>query len=519
MEKTKKPTIYRRDLLKGLAALPVLGYFGFGFKENIEKELLGKQQDPKATLKINKFDAVSEKMPHRTGDENNRIKVGLIGHGWRGENLLNSLGCFHPEHVVKMKKDNIYERWLSYQKWHEDLFVDITGICDTFSIHANRGAEIARNNVRDERSGNGPVNTYKNYRELIASKDIDAIIVATPDHMHVPIALEAAKAGKHVYLEKPMAHSIEEAILLRDTIRKTKVILQIGHENRQQMSFKLGRELYKKGVLGTVSMVQTFTNRNSQFGAWIREREFDHLGSPENINWKEFLGNAQWKEFDTKRYFNWQRYNDYGTGMTGNDFSHTYDCVNQVLELGIPESVMALGGQYYYNVGKDDMPDVFNAIFSYPERGLTMTYDGTLKSGIYRQSRILGSEATLDIDRAIMLYKDTYSERYKDIEESPDNPFYYYAPNTNANIDAVSSATSKSYFKSGYGPTYIDGKIIDATFLHLKEWIDVIRTGGKTSCNEDAGFEESVTFNMANMSYALKKTVYWDKTNEKVIIR
>lgn len=515
MERTKNHQLFRRDFLKGLTALPFLGYFGLGFKENIEKEILGKQKDPKETLQISNFDAIQERLSRQTGNENNRIRIGLIGHGWRGGDLLNSLGYFHPEYVEKMKTDNIYERWLRYQKNHENLFIEITGVCDTFSIHAQRGLEVAQNDVRNEKSGKS-LKLYSNYRELIASNDIDAVIIATPDHTHVPIAIEAAKAGKHIYLEKPMAHSIEEAIALRNIVKETGVVLQVGHENRQQMSFKLGHELYQKGVLGTVSMVQTFTNRNSVFGAWIREREFDHLGTPENINWKEFLGKAPLVEFDAKRYFNWQRYNDYGTGMTGNDFSHTYDCINQVLDLGIPESVMAMGGQYYYNVGNDDMPDVFNAIFSYPERGLTMTYDGTLKSGIYRQSRILGSESTMDIDRSIMLYKDTYSERYKDVDTNPDDPFYYYAPNTNANVDAVSSATSKSYFKSGYGPTYIDGKIIDATFLHLKEWVDVIRTHGKTSCNEDAGFEESVTFNMANLSYAFQKPVHWDKTNETV---
>lgn len=515
MEKTKNHQIFRRDFLKGLTALPFLGYFGLGFKDNIDKEILGKQEDPKEILKINSFDVFEEKLSPPSGNENNRLRIGLIGLGWRGEGLLNSLGYFHPEYVEKMKADNLYDRWSPYEKGHENLFIDITGICDTFSIHAKRGMEIARNDVRREKSDQS-LQMYANYRELIASDDIDAVIIATPDHMHVPIAIEAAKAGKHIYLEKPMAHSIQDAIELRNTIKETGVVFQVGHENRQQMSFKLGHELYQKGVLGTVSMVQTYTNRNSVFGAWIRERKFDHLGTPGNINWKEFLGKAPWVEFDAKRYFNWQRYNDYGTGMTGNDFSHTYDCINQVLELGIPESVTALGGQYYYNVGKDDMPDIFNAIFSYPERGLTMTYDGTLKSGIYRQSRILGSESTMDIDRSIMLYKDTYTERFKDVAANSDDPFYYYAPNTNANVDGVSSATSKSYFKSGYGPTFIDGKVIDATFLHLKEWVDVIRTQGKTSCNEDAGFEESVTFNMANVSYALKKPVSWDKTNETI---
>ncbi len=281
------------------------------------------------------------------------------------------------------------------------------------------------------------------------------------------------------------------------------------------MSFKIANELYRKGALGVVSLVQTYTNKNDLNGAWIRTREFDHLGNPDTINWKEFLGKAPWVEFDPKRYFNWQRYSDYGTGVTGNDFTHKYDCVNQVLELGIPDTVVALGGQYYYK-GHGDMPDLFSAIFTYPERGLTMTYDSTLKSGIYRQSHILGSEVTMDIDNAIMMYKDTYSERYKEHAISSDDPMYYYEPC--ADVDAISSATAKTYLKSGYGPTYIDGKVIDATFLHLKEWIDAIRGFGTTSCGIDVGFEEAVTFNLANLAYEHRRPVHWDKVNEKVII-
>ncbi len=250
--------------------------------------------------------------------------------------------------------------------------------------------------------------------------------------------------------------------------------------------------------------------------AWIRDDAFHHkLGNKDNINWKEFLGNAPWHEFDRKRYFSWQRYSDYGTSMTGNDLSHQYDCMNQILNLGIPETVMALGGQYYYK-HHGDMPDVMNAIFNYPERGLTMTYDGNLKNDAYRPSRILGSAATIDVDRAILMFKDNHTERYKDIEVGTSEPLYYYSPEDD--LDAISSATSKVYMKGGYGPTTIDGKTIDATLLHLKEWVDAIRGHGTTSCNIDVGFEEAVTFNLANLAYDHKKPVTWDKVNEKAII-
>ncbi|HBL78088.1 MAG: hypothetical protein A2W90_13455 [Bacteroidetes bacterium GWF2_42_66] len=511
--------LLRRDFLKGMATIPFLGYFGFAFKDNITKELLSKKsKDYRETLKIGQLEAPDEKLLPPTGIDGKCIRVGLIGNGWRGERLLQSLGYVHPDFVKENTVNGSYNEKLRDFLTQEDLNVHITGICDVFSIHTQRGVEISANDFHPggRKTGQKPAKVYASYRDMVTSDEIDAIIIATPDHTHVPMAVAAAKAGKHVYLEKPMAHSIEEAVELKNTIKATGVVFQLGHENRQQMSYKVARELYLKGVMGEVTMVQTYTNRNTRFGAWIRDDAFDHLqGNQNNIDWKEFLGNAPWHEFDLKRFFSWQRYSDYGTSVTGNDFSHTYDCINQVLSLGIPESVVALGGQHYYKT-HGDMPDVLNAVFHYPERGLTMTYDCSLKNGIYRPSHILGSEASMDIDRAILLKKDDNSVRYKNTEIKTSDPLFYYKPNSG--VDAVSSATARNYFNSGYGPTFIDGKVIDVTFLHIKEWIDAIRGQGKTSCNIDAGFEEAVTFNLANLAYVHKKPVRWDAKNEKAII-
>jgi predicted dehydrogenase len=508
--------VLRRDFLKGLVALPFLGYFTFGFKKSMEHVKGETPGDYLKTLKIKELNAPNEKLFPPTGNSSNRIRFGMIGNGWRGQQLLGSFGYYHPEFINRQTINGKYTDWFQSQLDLEDLHADFTGVCDTFELHALRGVE---HSLFDYKKGipRKPAKIYPTYREMIADPEIDAVVIATPDHSHARIAIDAAKAGKHIYLEKPMTQTIEEAKELRDTIRSTGVVFQLGHENRQQMSFKMAREMYRKGVLGTVTSIETYTNRNGLNGAWIRERQFDHLGTPENINWKEFLCQAPWHEFDRKRYFNWHRYSDYGTGVTGNDFSHKYDCVNQVLDLGVPESVVALGGQYYYK-NNGDMPDVFNAIFNYPQRGLTMSYTCTLKNSIYRQSHIQGSEASMDIDRAIMLYKETSSERYKDIAGDPSDPMYYYAPNTGTEVDGMTSATSKIFLKGGYGPTWIDGQVIDATFLHIKEWIDAIRGRGKTSCNVEAGFEEAVTCNLANLAYARNQVVRWDPVNEKAFI-
>lgn len=516
MKKIKKE-IFRRDFLKGLVALPFLGYFAFGFRNSIAKELSKQSQDHSRVLGLDRLKAPLTKLLPPSSSNSNKIRIGIVGMGWRGEQLLRTLGYLHPEKIARCLVNGKYDDSINKLIEQENLYVEITGICDTFSVYAERGGTISENKFSNKGANNKSkrAKIFPTYREMIASNDIDAIIIATPDHWHAQIAIDAAKAGKHVYLEKPMTHSIEEAVELKKTVKDTGIVFQLGHENRQQMSFKIAGELYEKGILGDVSMVQTYTNRNSAHGAWIRNKTFNEQANLKTVNWKEFLGNTPWQEFNKKRYFNWQRYSEYGTSIVGNDFSHHFDCVNQVLNLGIPESVIAQGGQFYYK-NHGDMPDIYNAVFLYPKRGLTLSYDGTLKNGIYRETYVMGSEASMGIDRGLTLYKDPSSGKFKNIDVEPSNPLYVYAPGSN--VDAVSSATSQAYIKGGYGSTFIDGKVIDATFLHLKEWIDAIRNQGNTSCNIDVGFEEAVTFNMANLAYENKKTVVWDPINEKAIL-
>lgn len=506
----------RRDFLLGLATIPFLGYFALGFRRNIPKDTGKQPVNSLDALQVSKLNAPLQKLKPPTGKDNKPLRIGLVGNGWRGEDLLQHLGFVHPEVLEKNMNNGEYnDRFRKTYVESEDFNVEITAICDVFDVHAQRGVEISQSFVRGNKYFK-PAKLFRSYRDMIPSGEIDAIIIATADHMHVPIAIEAAKAGLAVYLEKPMAHSIEHAVELKKTIEKTDIVFQLGHQNHQQMSYKIANELFMKGVLGDVSMVQTYTNRNTVFGAWIRDDAFDHkLGNRDNIDWKEFLGGAPWHEFDLQRFFSWQRYSDYGTSLTGNDFTHRYDAVNQILELGIPESVVAAGGQYYYK-HHGDMPDVFNAVFNYPERGLTISYDASLKNDIYQQIRFHGSEATMDIDRSIFIHKGQNTQRYKHIETARGEPLYYYDPK--GKVDAVSSATSMVYLKSGYGPTFIDGEMIDTSFLHLKEWIDAIRGGDAPSCNIDRGFEEAVTFNLANLAYVHKKPVTWDKVNEKAII-
>jgi hypothetical protein len=162
------------------------------------------------------------------------------------------------------------------------------------------------------------------------------------------------------------------------------------------------------------------------------------------------------------------------------------------------------------------MPDVMNVVFSYPAKGYSLTYDGTLKNGIYRENYIMGSDAAMYLDLGIRIYKDDYSRRYSNVKADSSEPLYVYAGGTE--VDAVTTATARAYIKGGYGSTFIDGKVIDATFLHVKEWLDAIRGRAKTSCNIDQGFDEAVTFNLGNLAYVNSRKVLWDAAVEKATL-
>ena len=247
----------RRDFLLGLATIPFLGYFAMGFRRNIARDTGKPSVNFLDALQIGKLDAPMQKLHPPSGNGTKPLRIGLVGNGWRGEDLLQHLGFVHPEIIEKNRENGEYNEYFrSTFVEPEDFNVEIAAICDVFDVHAQRGVEISQSFVRSSKSFK-PAKRFRSYRDMIPSGEIDAIIIATADHTHAPIAIEAAKAGLAIYLEKPMAHSIEHALMLKRTIRETGVVFQVGHQNHQQMSYKIANELYRKGVLGDVSMVQT----------------------------------------------------------------------------------------------------------------------------------------------------------------------------------------------------------------------------------------------------------------------
>jgi predicted dehydrogenase len=241
--------------------------------------------------------------------------------------------------------------------------------------------------------------TTRDYREVLARKDVDAVIVATPDHWHARITIEALEAGKDVYCEKPMVHSIDEGRPVIEAQRKSGKILQVGSQYASGLIFEKAREVVGSGALGELNMVEAWLDRNSALGAW--QYSIPPGVSQANVDWDRFLGKAPKRAFEPARLFRWRNYEDYGTGVAGDLFVHLLTGLHVVTGSLGPSLVYASGGLRFWQDGRDAF-DVVLATMEYPKTGVhpdfTLALRVNLASGGERESfglRFVGSEGTM----------------------------------------------------------------------------------------------------------------------------
>lgn len=492
----------RRDIIKGLATIPFVGGAIYGayrkrkYERQIKSNLLSEIGVDSGTRPEGK-----EIKPSR----DQQIRLGIIGFGIRGEQLVRASG-FATESWMNLMQERARsgnDIALKTFMGQEDLNILYNGVCDIFEIEA----DIAQKTVSVD---GHKAKKYHNWKELVHADDIDAVIIATPDHWHAPMAIEAASAGKHVYVEKPLTHKMQETYDLYDIVKKTRITLQLGHQFRQTESYGKARDLIKQNVLGPVSMVQTNTNRNSPNGAW--QYPIHEKASLQTIDWEMFLGNAPKVPFNKDHFFRWRKYWAYGTGLSGDLLTHDYDAINQILDLGIPKYVTASGGIYFFKDGRE-VPDVFNVLFEYPERDLTFQYSATLANEYNRPNVIMGHDATMEVGNTITVYADRRSTRYEDrIKDGTidlELPLISYTSGSEG-LDAITSATERYFASKGLLYTFINGRRVDVTHLHIADWLDSIRAGKQPKCNIDYGFEEAIAAHMGTLSLKLGRKIEWD---------
>ena len=222
----------------------------------------------------------------------------------------------------------------------------------------------SRHQASIEALGGKAIDTTREYRRILDRKDIDAVIVAAPDHWHRRLVVEATEAGKDVYCEKPMSHTVEDGLAMIDAIQKNKRMCTIGSQRVSSILYAKAKEIWDSGRLGMVDTIQASWDRNTDSGAWVYPIPPD--ASERTIDWNTWLGNEPKRAYDPVRFFRWRCYKDYGAGLAGDLFVHALSGIHHITGTNAPpQRALSTGGLYYYKDGRE-FPDLLWTMYDYP---------------------------------------------------------------------------------------------------------------------------------------------------------
>lgn len=232
--------------------------------------------------------------------------------------------------------------------------VKLVAVCDLYTGRLDHAKEMYGKDLF----------VTKNYKEILDRKDVDAVIIATSDHWHDRISIEAMNKGKHIYCEKPMVHKLEEGADVIATQKKTGKVFQVGSQRVSSIITEKTREIFESKIIGDLILVETWMDRHSANGAWQYSIPTDAQAG--TVDWENFIGDAPKRPYDPVRFFRWRNYQDYGTGVAGDLFVHLFSALHAVTSSKGPNRVLATGGLRYWKDGRD-VPDVILGIYDYPQ--------------------------------------------------------------------------------------------------------------------------------------------------------
>ena len=374
-----------------------------------------------------------------TQGANNRIRVGVIGTGGRARGLMNLL-----------KKLPACE---------------LTAVCDVYEPRMLQAAEIA---------GSSAVKV-SDYRRILDDRAIDAVVIGTPDHWHKTITLEAVAAGKDVFVEKPVSHTIEEGAEMVKAIEASKQIVQTGTQQRSWDHWVLGKQIVDSGRLGQITFVQTYWYQHATAGTY-------QPVDMEKLDWKRWLGPAPDQPFRPERFYQWRHFWDFGGGCLTDLMTHWIDVVHWYMDVEAPVSVVATGRNY--NIKLWEAPDTVNAAIEFPRDFMT-AYLGTYVSRVDDGGlEFRGDRGTLKIDRAhLAFYRDDAA----------------YAPGTLTPEPDI-------YVRSSG----------DGTLTHLQNWLDCIRSRKQPNAHIRVAHQAARTAHLANAALRAGRPVRWNAKAEKI---
>ena len=355
--------------------------------------------------------------------------------------------------------------------------------------------------------------TMRDYGQVLERKDIDAMIIATPDHWHKQVAVDAMSAGKDVYCEKPMIHLYADGPEMIDTASANKRILQIGSQRVSLIVYAKAKELLASGAIGQLNMVTARWDRNSSIGAWNYTVPLD--ASTETCDWPKFLGTAPQIPYNAEQFFQWRKWKAYGSGVAGDLFVHLFSGTHFITGAHGPTRAMATGGLRFWKDGRD-VPDVMLGLFDYPE-GFNLSLRVNFVDGGEESEGLIftGSEGTMEIAGNSVIVSRTPLEKA---------PGYVIGTFTEAMQKKILEEYSQKYPRThptgapklGY-EKYVAAKGYSDSYDHFKNFFASVRS--RQPVVEDAvfGYRAAGAALLSNLSYERGAVVHWDPEAMKLL--
>jgi predicted dehydrogenase len=342
--------------------------------------------------------------------------------------------------------------------------VQVVAVCDIYGEMIDRAQQMAPG-----------AQAFTDHRKLLELKEVDIVLIATPDHWHAQTTMDALNAGKDVYVEKPLTLKIEEGPEIVKAARVNERICQVGMQQRSGPHYiQAKKEYIDTGRLGKITLARTWWHGN----AYHLRRAPERLRQkPSNLDWARFLGPVKWRDWDPQQYWNWRAYLDFGGGQITDLFTHWVDVVHMFLGQDIPVSAVAAGGVYVYKDGRT-APDTINVLLEYPN-DLTVTFEATLAPGLRGAAvEFVGTEGRLWIDRSRFEFQSA---------EKGAQPVVVKAPNP------------------------------DMTADHIANFLECVRTRKLPNGDVLIGHRSAQASHLGNIAYLQKRRIRFDPVHEEIL--
>ena len=396
---------------------------------------------------------------------NDRLLLGHAGIGNRGRGL---------EYILGLLKDT--------------QNVETAAVCDLWTVNRDRAVATATKYF-----GRAP-RALANFEDLLAMKELDGVIISTPEHQHAPMLKQAAEAGKHIYVEKPMGNNLDEVKAARDAVVARRLIVQVGTQRRSEPYQIAAKAWHGTGIIGDMTKIEIVWNyhgprwRGRPEVAQIREADTD---------WRRWLMTRPYRPFDPRLYFEYRLYSEFSSGIPDQWMSHGIDLAHWFMDDPLPTSVVANGGVFAWKDGREN-PDTFQALLTYP-KGVMVSYSTSFGNDAESTIRLMGKQGTM------INYGTEGSPRWKWVEER-------------GNYEETPDLVRQEKWLSlpgdgGRGPIATP----DEDPSHMTNWLESLRAGRQPSAPVEAGFAHSVACIMAARACRERRGLYWNPRSESIL--